>query len=91
MTFLNEDGSLNIERINSLPIEEYMEVMGDLTQEQVQEYLSKSPINESNEPMRGIKINYRLQEDLDGGCIDADVLLNNLREELKRKNGNQII
>ena len=91
MTFLNEDGSLNIERINGLPIEEYMEVMGDLTQEQVQEYLSKSPINESNKPMRGIKINYSLEDDLDRGCMDADVLLNNLREELKRKNGNQII
>ena len=80
MTFLNEDGSLNIERINSLPIEEYMEVMGDLTQEQVQEYLSKSPINESNEPMRGIKINYRLQEDLDRGCIILDEYLKNKRK-----------
>ena len=82
MIYLKEDGSLDIERINKLPIEEYMEVMGDLTQEQVQEYISKTPINESDKPMRGIKIDYSLQDDLDKGCVDADVLLNNLREEL---------
>ena len=26
--FLNEDGSLNVERINKLPLEEYMDVIG---------------------------------------------------------------
>ena len=29
MTFLKEDGSLDIERINKLPLEEYMNAMGD--------------------------------------------------------------
>ena len=29
--FLNEDGSLNIECINKLPIEEWMNVVGDMT------------------------------------------------------------
>ena len=47
MALLKEDGSLDIERINKLPLEEYMEEMGTLTQEQVKEYISKLPINTS--------------------------------------------
>lgn len=80
MVYLKEDGTLDVERINNLPIEEYMEVMGDLTQEQVQEYISKTPINESNEPMRGIKIDYSLQDDMDKGCIILDEYLKNKRK-----------
>ena len=34
MVLLKKDGSLDIERINSLPLEEYMDVIGDLTEEQ---------------------------------------------------------
>ena len=60
MTFLKEDGSLDIERINKLPIEEYMNVIGDLTKEQYEVYLSKLPINESHEPTRAIKVNYTM-------------------------------
>ena len=56
MAFLKEDGSLDIERINSLPLREYMDAMGELTQEQVQEHLSKLPINESDEPMVATKV-----------------------------------
>ena len=52
MALLKEDGSLDIERINALPLEEYMQEMGTLTQEQVGEYLSKLPINETKEPVR---------------------------------------
>ena len=63
MAFLKEDGSLDIERINSLPLREYMDAMGDLTQEQVQEYLSKLPINESNEPMRVTKVDWLTDEE----------------------------
>lgn len=33
------DGSLDIKRISQLPIEEYMDVVGDLTEEQYEEYL----------------------------------------------------
>lgn len=56
MKYLKEDGSLNVEHIDKLPLEEYMNAMGDLTQEQVKEYISKLPINESNEPMRAINV-----------------------------------
>lgn len=37
------NGSLDVERMNCLPLEEWMDEMGDLTQEQVEEYLSKLP------------------------------------------------
>ena len=67
MVILKEDGSLDIERMNSLPLEEWMDEMGDLTQEQVEEYLSKLPINESNEPVRAIEVDYTLEEELKRG------------------------
>ena len=71
MKYLKEDGSLDIKRINKLPIEEYMDVVGDLTEEQYEEYLSKLPINESNEPIRIIKVNSPMG-------IDADEVINNI-------------
>ena len=71
MKYLKEDGSLDIKRINQLPIEEYMDVVGDLTEEQYEEYLSKLPINESNEPIRIIKVN-------SPRGIDANEVINNI-------------
>jgi len=81
MAFLKEDGSLDIERINSLPYEEYMDAMGDLTQERVQEYLSKLPIDESDEPMRAIVVDYPMEED----GVDADELINNLGKRYEKE------
>lgn len=80
MALLKEDGSLDIEKMNSLPLEEWMDVMGDLTQEQVEEYLSKLPINESNEPMRAINVD----STFDVG-VKADVVINNLRKLCEHK------
>lgn len=85
MVILKEDGSLDIESINNLPLEEYMDTMGDLTQEQVQEYVSKLPINESNEPYKGVWVNYTMEDDIARGAVDADELLNNLRKDLKKR------
>ena len=71
MKYLKENGSLDIKRINQLPIEEYMDVVGDLTEEQYEEYLSKLPIYESNEPIRIIKVNSPMG-------IDADEVINSI-------------
>jgi hypothetical protein len=90
MVFLKEDDSLDIERINKLSQEEYMNMMGKLTQVQIQEYLSKLPINESNEPMKVTTVNYSMEED----GVDAKELINNLRKKLMKKHkniGNNII
>ena len=73
MALLKEDGSLDVERINKLPLEEYMDAMGDLTQEQVKEYISKLPINESYEPMKVINVD----STFDIG-VNADDVINNI-------------
>ena len=74
MALLKEDGSLDIERINNLPLEEYMEEMGTLTQEQIKEYVSKLPINETKEPVRALKVNYPMEKD----GVDAEEIINKI-------------
>ena len=83
--YLKEDGSLDVERINKLPIDEYTDVMGNLTQEQIEEYISKLPINESHEPMHVVKVDYTLEEELKRGSVIAKDYINNMRERLKKK------
>ena len=83
--YLKEDGSLDVERINKLPIDEYTDVMGDLTQEQYKYYLSKTPINESQEPVRAVVVDYTLEEELEKGCLDLDVYLKNKRKEYEKR------
>ena len=76
MALLKEDGSLDIERINSMQFEEYMNEMGTLTREQVEEYLSKIPINESKTPMKAVVV-----ESIEKYGVDAEDFLNNMREK----------
>ena len=76
MALLKEDGSLDIERINSMQFEEYMNEMGTLTREQVEKYLSKIPINESKTPMKAIVV-----ESIEKYGVDAEDFLNNMREK----------
>ena len=83
--YLKEDGSLDVERINKLPIDEYTDVMGDLTQEQYKYYLSKTPINESQEPVRAVVVDYTLEEELERGCLDLEVYLKNKRKEYEKR------
>lgn len=82
MEYLKENGKLDIKRINQLPIEEYMDVVGDLTEEQYKEYLSKLPINESNESMKAVVVDYTLEEELERGAVIAEDYINNLRNRL---------
>ena len=85
MALLKEDGSLDIERINSLPLEEYMEAMGDLTEEQIKEYNSKLPLNESNEPMRATEVDYSFDDAIQSGrMVNAEVFINNLKRRCKK-------
>lgn len=79
MAFLKEDGSLDIEYYNSLPLEEWMDEFASLTDEQVDEYISKLPANESKEPVRVIVSDYTLEEELERGSIfDAEEVINNI-------------
>ncbi len=79
MAFLKEDGSLDIEYYNSLPLEEWMDEFASLTDEQVDEYISKLPANESKVPVRVIVSDYTLEEELERGSIfDAEEVINNI-------------
>ena len=80
MVYLKEDGTLDVERINNLPIEEYMEVIGNLTKEQYQYYLSKLPINEGNEHTKAVVVDYTLEDEIERGtAVDADAFLNEIK------------
>lgn len=83
---LKEDGSLNVGLINKLPLEEYMETMGDLTQEQVKEYLRNTPINESKESMRAIPVDYTIEEEITfKGSVLIEDFINKEREKYEKK------
>ena len=79
MAYLKEDGSLDIEHYNSLPLEEWMDEFAALTDEQVDEYISKLPVNESKEPVRVIVVDYPMEED----GVDAEEFLKNLRKRME--------
>lgn len=85
MALLKEDGGLDIERINQLPFEEYMKEMGSLTEAQVNEYLSVLPINESNEPVQAVEVEYTLRDELEQGAVIASDYIKNKVRKLRQK------
>ena len=74
MALLKEDGSLDIERINKLPLEEHMKEVGSLTREQFKEYISSIPLNEGKTYPRAVRV-----DQIHG--VDADELMNKMREK----------
>ena len=81
MIFLKEDGSLDIDRINNLPLEEHMKEVGSFTQEQLKEYISTIPVNESRSCPRSVKVNYTMDED----GVDADEVIKTLRAKINKR------
>ncbi len=84
MVFLKKDGSLDIERINNLPYEKYMEMMGSLTESQINEYISTIPINESNELVQSVSVDYSLEDELEKGAVIADDYIQKKLRELEQ-------
>lgn len=80
MSILKEDCGLDIDRINKLPLKEYMEEMATLTQEQVHEYVSKLPVNESNEPIQAISADFPIEEE----WMDAEDVINRIGKRCKK-------
>lgn len=78
MAFFKEDGSLDIERINKLPIKEHMKAIGSLTREQFEQYISTIPINESKDYPRAIRVDV-----VDGA--DANEFMNKMRKKYGKK------
>lgn len=99
MVFLKEDGSLDIDKIDKLPIKEYVKVIEDMTMEQYkeytskadmtleqyEEYISKLPLNERKERLKAVE--YDPLEELikRGEAIDLREYLNNWEKEIKKE------
>lgn len=82
MALLKEDGSLDIERINNLPSEEYKKEMRSLTREQFEEYRKKLPLREHKDGIPIIKVNYTLEEDIKkNGLVEVGDFLNKIRKK----------
>ena len=87
MSLLKEDGSLDIERINKLPIDEHIKEIEALTEKQYKEYLSKLPLNESRVPMNPVTVEYTLEEDVEqNGIVNAEDVINNIGKMFKTNN-----
>ena len=85
MALLKEDGSLDVERIDKLPLEEWMEEIGVLTKKQYNEYCSKQPINESQDYPRCVVVDYTVEDELERGAVIAEDFINKLRERRLNK------
>ena len=81
MALLKEDGSLDIERICALPIEEHIKEIESLTKEQYEEFLSKSEPYTCPGPTKAIMVDYPMEED----GVDAEEVINNLRKKYEKK------
>lgn len=78
MALLKEDGSLDIEWINKLPLEEWMDVIGDMSKEQFDEYNSKTPLNESNGGVQPIVVDSVEDYLKEGHWVNAFDVVNNM-------------
>lgn len=82
MVLLKEDGSLDIERINRLPIDDYMEVVGGFTEKQYNDFFTKQPINEGKEPVKVILVEDTIEKDAERcGMVNFDEFINKMREK----------
>jgi hypothetical protein len=74
MEYLKEDGSLDVERINKLPLDERLHKIGRFTREQVEEYFSKVPV--CHGPIKPVKVNYKMEDLLTKGWATIDDIYN---------------
>ncbi len=77
MALLKEDGSLDIDGMKKLPIEERIHIIAHFTKEQREEYISKLPLNES-ENTRPIVYGNLKKELASGKAVDAFEVIKNL-------------
>jgi len=79
MAQVKEDGSLNIEGINNLPIEQYMSEIGSLSKEQYEEYCNAQRTDEPDYPAFAIQSSCPMEED----GVDALEFLQRMKEKYK--------
>ena len=89
MVFLKEDGSLDIERINALPIEEHMKMVRELSEEQYHQYVASFPENDGTQPVKAIVVDYSMEDEIKRGTgVDADEFLKKMRDKYGLKSRN---
>lgn len=82
MVYLKADGSLDIERINNLPIDEYINVIEDLTESQRKYYNSQSPVNDGNQHTKAVFVDYTMEDEITKrGAVEAESFLKGLRDK----------
>lgn len=83
---LKEDGSLDIDRINRLSINDYINVIENLTEQQLEYYNSTIPINESRQHTKAVLVDYTMEDEIKRGTgVDADAFLKEMKDKyLKR-------
>ncbi len=82
MVPLKENGGLDIERINKLPLVQYLTYIRAFTKSQLEEFLSKTPPNESYEPMEPIQVDFGFEDKRSGVDIDAYLATKKKRYQL---------
>lgn len=82
MEFLKEDGSLDVERLANLPLKEFINAVEGLSQEQWNEFIAKCEPYAVTGPVEPIVVDFSVVED----GVDADVVLENLRQMCKKDN-----
>ena len=78
MALLKEDGSLDIERIQKLPYKEYLHEISNFSKEQYDEYVSKIPINESQQTVYPLVVENVDEYLNNGGYVNAWDVINKL-------------
>lgn len=81
MVYLKDDGSLDVERINNLPIDEYINVIEDLTESQREYYNSKLPVNDGNQHTKAVFVDNTMEDEIKRGAVEAESFLKGLRDK----------
>lgn len=80
MEYLKEDGSLDVERINKLPLDERLHKIGRFTREQVEEYFSKCPV--CHGPIKPVKVDYKMEDLLAKGWATSEQILKMIEDSM---------
>lgn len=85
MVFLKDDGSLDIERINLLSLDEHMNMLAEFTSDQMEEYQSSLPKGGCDFP-HNIIVDYTMEDEIKRGTgVDADTFLREMKEQYLQK------
>lgn len=82
---LNENGSLDIESINKLPIEVYINIIGNMSNQQYREYLASTSINENRNQTKAVRfhsVKYIIEQGIGEDAVD---FLNKMKETYLKK------